>query len=133
YYQSEESLLQNFWENRDPRFEKSIVWNGKIYELSGKAGRRQYTALGIAHELDDFGVNPRAGVNSTNLDRYSGFFIVKNSLWKLTQAEVQQYDNDFVLMRYDEVMLNYAETAHETGRTGEDHNILKKIRARARI
>src|SRR5690606_32216213 len=79
YYQSEESLLQNFWENRDPRFEKSIVWNGKIYELSGKAGRRQYTALGIAHELDDFGVNPRAGVNSTNLDRYSGFFIVKNS------------------------------------------------------
>lgn len=133
YYQSEESLLQNFWENRDPRFEKSIVWNGKIYELSGKAGRRQYTALGIAHELDDFGVNPRAGVNSTNLDRYSGFFIVKNSLLKLTQAEVQQYDVDFVLMRFAEVMLNYAETANETGRTGEALDILKKIRARAGI
>jgi len=133
YFQSEEALLQNYWENRDPRFEKSVVWNGKVYEVSGKTDRRQYTALGIAHELDDFGVNPRAGVNSTNLDRYSGFFIVKNSLLKLTQAEVQQYDVDFVLMRFAEVMLNYAEAANETGRTSEALDILKQIRARAGI
>jgi SusD family. len=133
YYKSEEQLLQSFWENRDPRFEKSVVWNGKIYEVSGKAGRRQYTALGIAHELDDFGVNPRAGVNSTNLDRYSGFFIQKNSLLRLTQEETQQYDVDFVLMRFAEVMLNYAEAANETGRLEEALGILRQIRARAGI
>lgn len=133
YYKTEDEFLQSYWENRDPRFEKSMVWNGKLYEVSGKTGRRQYTALGVAHELDDFGVNPRAGVNSTNLDRYSGFFIEKNSLLRLTQGEVQQYDVDFVLMRFAEVMLNYAETANETGRMDEAMNVLKQIRQRAGI
>lgn len=133
YYKTEDEFLQSYWENRDPRFEKSVVWNGKLYEVSGRTGRRQYTALGVAHELDDFGVNPRAGVNSTNLDRYSGFFIEKNSLLRLTQGEVQQYDVDFVLMRFAEVMLNYAETANETGRMDEAMNVLKQIRQRAGI
>lgn len=133
YYQTEEELLQNYWKNRDPRFDKSIVWNAKLYEISGKAGRKQYTALGIAHELDDFGINPRAGVNSTNLDRYSGFFIEKNSLKKLKQAEVQQYDVDFIVMRYAEVILNYAETANEVGRVDEAVSLLKEIRSRAGI
>lgn len=133
YYKTEEQLLQSYWENRDPRFDKSIVWNGKTYEVSGKAGKKLYTSLGIAHELDDFGINPRAGVNSTNLDRYSGFFIEKNSLLKLTQAEVQQYDVDYVVMRFAEVMLNYAETANETGRLNDAKAILIDIRKRAGI
>lgn len=133
YYKTDEEFLQSYWVDRDPRFEKSIVWNGKIYELSGKAGRRQYTALGIAHELDDFGINPNAATNSTNLDRYTGFFIVKNSLLDLTQAEVQQYDIDYVLMRFAEVMLNYAEAANETGKPAEALEILKQIRQRAGI
>lgn len=133
YYQTDAQFLQNYWANRDPRFEKSIVWNGKVYEVSGKVGKRQYTSLGLAHELDDFGLNPNAGVNSTNINRYSGFFILKNSMLKLTQAEVQQYDVDYVLMRYAEVMLNYAETANETGRSAEAIEILKKIRQRAGI
>src|SRR5690606_15365496 len=133
YYKSEDQLLQSYWENRDPRFEKSIVWNGKIYEVSGNTGKRQYTALGIAHELDDFGINPKAGVNSTNLDRYSGFFIEKNSLLRLTQAEVQQYDVDYIVMRFAEVMLNYAETANETGHIDDAKAILLEIRKRAGI
>ncbi|QEC52190.1 putative outer membrane starch-binding protein [Anseongella ginsenosidimutans] len=133
YYKTDEEFLQSYWENRDPRFDKSVVWNGKIYEVSGKAGKRQYTALGVAHELDDFGVNPAAETNSTNLNRYSGFFILKNSLLNLKQAEVQQYDVDYVVMRFAEVMLNYAETANETGRTGEALEILKQIRERAGI
>lgn len=133
YYKTEAQFLQSYWENRDPRFDKSVVWNGKSYAVSGKTGKRQYTSLGIAHELDDFGVNPKAGVNSTNLNRYSGFFIEKNSLLKLSQAEVQQYDVDFILMRFAEVMLNYAEAANETGRLDEAMDILKKIRLRAGI
>lgn len=133
YYKSEDDFLQTYWENRDPRFEKSIVWNGKNYEISRKAGKRQYTSLGIAHELDDYGINPAASTNSTNLNRYSGFFIVKNSLLDLTQAEVQQYHVDFVLMRFAEVMLNYAETANETGHKVEALDILIQIRERAGI
>lgn len=133
YYISDEEFLQNYWKNRDPRFNQSIVWNGKVYEVSGKAGKRQYTALGLAHELDDFGINPKAGTNSTNLDRYTGFFILKNSVLKLTQPEVQQYDVDFILMRFAEVMLNYAETSNETGDMNTALEILKEIRERAGI
>ncbi|GAB3219365.1 RagB/SusD family nutrient uptake outer membrane protein [Algoriphagus aestuariicola] len=133
YFLEEEDFLQNYWKNRDPRFGKSIVWNGKVYEVSGKSGKRQYTSLGIAHELDDFGVNPKAATNSTNLDRYTGFFILKHSLLDLAQPEVQQYDVDYVVMRFAEVMLNYAETANETGDQAAAIQILKEIRERAGI
>ena len=130
---TDEEFSQNFWENRDPRFEKSVVWNASVYEVSGKAGNRQYTSLGIAHELDDYGINPEANINSTNLNRYSGFFIKKASDLSLTQAEVQQYDIDFVLMRFAEVMLNYAEAANETGKPTEALEMLKQLRERAGI
>lgn len=133
YYTTDNGFLQNFWKNRDPRFDKSIVWNASIYEVSNKKGNRQYTSLGVADVLDDFGVNPKAGTNSTNLDNYSGFFIRKGSDLSLLQSEVQQYDIDYVVMRFAEVMLNYAETANETGKSDVALTILKQIRKRAGI
>ncbi|MGJ1431924.1 RagB/SusD family nutrient uptake outer membrane protein [Sphingobacterium spiritivorum] len=134
YYKSDAVFLQSYWENRDPRFDKSIVWNGKIYEVSGKAGKRQYTSVGIAADLDNFGVNPKANTPSENLNRYSGFFILKNSKLSLKQTEVEtQYDVDYVLMRFAEVMMNYAETANETGDFNTALDILKQIRMRAGI
>lgn len=132
YFKTDEQFLQSYWENRDPRFDKSIVWNGKIYEVSGKAGKRQYTSVGVAPALDDFGVNPKANTPSENLNRYSGFFILKNSKLSLKQTEVQtQYDVDYVVMRFAEVMLNYAEAANETGDFNTAMDILKEIRMRA--
>ncbi|MGL4327990.1 MAG: RagB/SusD family nutrient uptake outer membrane protein, partial [Tannerellaceae bacterium] len=133
YAIAENDFLQNFWKNRDPRFEKSVVWNGSVYEVSGKKGNRQYTALGVAHEMDDFGVNPNANVNSTNLNSASGFFIRKASDLSLLQSEVQQYDIDYVVMRFAEVALNYAETANETGNTNVALTVLREIRERAGI
>lgn len=134
FFKTEEQFLQSYWENRDPRFDKSMVWNGKIYEVSGKIGKRQYTGVGVATALDDFGVNPKANTPSENLNRYSGFFILKNSKLSLKQTEVQtQYDVDYVVMRFAEVMLNYAETANETGDFNTAMDILKEIRIRAGI
>lgn len=134
YHKTEAEFLQSYWENRDPRFEKSIVWNGKIYEVSGKMGKRQYTSVGVAAALDDFGINPNARTPSENLNRYSGFFILKNSKLSLKQTEVEtQYDVDYVVMRFAEVMLNYAETANEIGDANTAIDILKKIRQRAGI
>lgn len=134
YYKTDADFLQSYWENRDPRFDQSIVWNGKLYEVSGKAGKRQYTSVGVAPALDDFGVNPKANTPSENLNRYSGFFILKNSKLSLKQTEVQtQYDVDYVVMRFAEVMLNYAETANETGDFNAAMEILKEIRIRAGI
>jgi len=134
YYKTDAQFLQTYWENRDPRFEKSIVWNAKTYPVAGTtSGYRQYTALGIANSLDNFGINPNSGDRSTNNNSYSGFFILKNSRLDLTQAAVQQYDVDYVLMRFAEVMLNYAEAANETGHLPEAMDILRQIRRRAGI
>ena len=133
YYKTDANFLQSYWLNSDPRFDKSVVWNGSVYEVSNKKGNRQYTALGVADVLDDFGVNPKAGTNSTNLDSYSGFFIRKASDLSLLQSEVQQYDIDYIVMRFAEVMLNYAETANETGKSDVALTILKEIRNRAGI
>lgn len=133
YYMTDEEFLQNYYKNRDKRFEKSIIWNGCLYESGGKVGYRQYTALGIAHTLDNFGVNPDAGVTSSNLDAYSGFFIRKGHDMSLTSAQLSQYDKDFIVMRFAEVMLNYAEAANETGKTDVAIAMLKEIRKRAGI
>lgn len=133
YYMTDEEFLQNYWKNRDKRFENSIVWNGGLYEVAGKTGNRQYTSLGVAADLDNFGVNPAAGINSANLDRYSGFFIRKGSDLSLKQSEIMQYDLDYIVMRFAEVMLNYAETANETGKTDVAISLLKEIRQRAGI
>lgn len=134
YVKSEDDLLQCYWENRDPRFLKSFICNGNLFSIAGTpANRRQYTALGIAHELDDFGTNPAAKINSTNLNEASGLFIRKAIDVNLSQAQVQRYDIDHIIMRFAEVMLNYAETANETGHQAEAIDMLKQIRQRAGI
>ncbi len=134
YYKTDDEFLQSYWENRDPRFEKSVIWNASLYEVAGEeSGNRQYTSLGVADVLDDFGVNPNAGSNSTNLNTYTGFFILKACNLSLTQAEVQEYDYDYIVMRFAEVMLNYAEAANETGHGNVALEILKEIRERAGI
>jgi starch-binding outer membrane protein, SusD/RagB family len=134
YYTSDAQFLQSYWKNRDPRFDKSILWNAKPYAVAGtSSGYRQYTTVGIADAQDNFGVNPNTSTKSQNNNRYTGFFIQKHSNLSLTQAQVQQYDVDYVVMRFAEVMLNYAEAANETGHTSEAFDMLKQIRQRAGI
>ena len=134
YVASEEEFMQKYWKNRDPRMITSIVYNGVEYPVAGKPNDyRQYTALGIASEDDDYGVNPAAGKNSTHNDAYSGFFVLKGSDLSLTQDKTQASGVDYVLMRFAEVMLNYAETANETGSSSVAIDILKKLRERAGI
>ena len=39
-----------FWQNRDPRFEASIAYNGGAWPLSGKATRKQWSHTGVPDE-----------------------------------------------------------------------------------
>ncbi|RYG06174.1 MAG: RagB/SusD family nutrient uptake outer membrane protein [Chitinophagaceae bacterium] len=134
YFKSDADFLQSYWQNRDPRFDKSILWNAKAFPVAGaSSGYRQYTSVGIADALDNYGVNPNTSTRSQNNNRYTGFFIQRHTNLSLTQAQVQQYDVDFVVMRFAEVMLNYAEAANETGHSAEALEILKTIRMRAGI
>lgn len=134
YVATENEFMQKYWQNRDPRLISSIVYNGVEYPVAGKpSGYRQYTALGIADEDDCYGINPAAGQNAANNDKYSGFFILKGSDLSLTQDKTQASGVDFVLMRLAEVMLIYAEAANENGQPDVAISMLKQLRERAGI
>jgi len=120
--------LQTYWKDRDLRFTANIVWNGAVYELSGKAGRRQYTMTNIAQSVDAFGYV----IQGENQYR-TGMFCRKG-INEANPAElVSTNDYDWPEIRYTEVLFNYAETANETGKQNEAIQVLKDIRERAGI
>ena len=120
--------VQEFWKNRDPRFDAVIVYNGGIYELSGKAGRRQYTTPNIANSLDAFGYN----IQGEHHNR-TGLYCKKGIMEELPVAQVTLNDVDWLEIRYPEIMCNLAETANENGSTAEGYETLVAIRKRAGI
>lgn len=120
--------VQSYWLNRDPRFEQVIVWNGAIYELSGKKGRRQYTAGGIA-TVEDAGALTLAEASYTR----PGVYCRKGIQEELLSSQVELNDVDWLEIRFAEVMFNYAEAANENGYTDIGYQVLKAIRKRAGI
>ncbi|MCL3782570.1 RagB/SusD family nutrient uptake outer membrane protein [Prolixibacteraceae bacterium JC049] len=120
--------MQTFWKDRDPRFEATIVWNGALYELSGKAGRRQYTMTNIAASVDAFGF-----VIQGESHYRTGLYCRKGINESLTSALVTTNDFDWTEIRYAEVLFNYAEAANETGKSTDAVAVLKQIRKRAGI
>lgn len=120
--------LQRFWENRDPRFEQILVWNGAVYPLSGKAGRRQYTMENIALSVDAFGYT----IQGENHYR-TGLYCRKGIMEDLPVELVTTNDIDWPEIRYAEVLFNLAEAANETGRPEEAIQVLIDIRQRAKI
>ena len=116
----EESTLYDpvlFWKNRDPRFKSSVAYNGSVWELSGKTGRKQWIYVGAQGDYTS----------------QTGFYCRKAIDATLTPAQSQYSSTDWVEIRYAEVMLNYAECAAETGKADEAYLILKAIRERAGI
>lgn len=117
--------IQSFWENRDPRFYATIVYNGCILPLGVSPDRRQYTDLQLGGTVDGFG----------DLETFyrSGFNCKKGIDNSLSQAEVNLNAVDWVEIRFAEVLLNFAEAANETGHPDEALAVLKQIRQRAGI
>ena len=134
YVSSENDLLRSYWKNRDPRFNYNCLYNGREWPVAGKpANNRIYNALGISTADDQYGINPAAHVNAVHNDVYTGLYIYKAADLSLLQEKVMAYDIDFILMRFAEVMLIYAETANESGHSDEAIEMLKQIRKRAGI
>lgn len=120
--------IQKFWENRDPRLAQTIVWNGKVYPLSGKAGRRQYTMTNIALSVDAFGF-----VVQGESHYRTGFFCRKGIQEELPPELVTSNDIDWPEIRYVEILFNLAEAANETGNPSEAMDVLISVRSRAGI
>lgn len=120
--------VQSYWENRDPRFHANLVWNGSVFELSGKTGRRQYTMTNIASSVDAFGY-----VIQGESHFRTGLYCRKGIMESLPSELVTTNDVDWPEIRYTEVLFNYAEAANETGKPDEAIQVLKDIRERAGI
>lgn len=106
-----------YWKNRDPRFNVTIAYNSCTWELSGKAGRKQWTYVGA--EL--------------NAPTATGFYCRKAVDPSYTSYYTERSSTDWIEIRHAEVLLNYAECAAMMGKTEEAYEVLKAIRARAGI
>ena len=115
-----------FWQNRDPRFEASIAYNGGIWPLSGKATRKQWSHNSVPDEAA-----------STII---TGFYCKRLTNNTLTPAQSVYNSNsgggsgmDWIEMRFAEVILNLAECANETNRLAEAKDNVRRIRQRAGV
>ena len=115
-----------FWQNRDPRFEASIAYNGGLWPLSGKATRKQWSYTGVLDEASGTIV--------------TGFYCKRLTNNTLTPAQSVYNSNsgggsgmDWIEMRFAEVILNLAECANETNRLAEAKDNVRRIRQRAGI
>lgn len=115
-----------YWKDRDPRFEASVVYNGAAWPLSGKGNRRQWMYNGINDE------------SSGSIQ--TGFYSKRFSNPALTPTQAVYNSNsgggnglDWIEMRFAEVILNLAECANETGRLAEAKSLVRQTRQRAGI
>lgn len=115
-----------FWLNRDPRFDATIAYNGVIWPLSGDATRRQWQYNGVLDE--------------TSGSIVTGFYCRKFCNTALTPTQAVYNSNtgggsgmDWIEMRFAEVIMNLAECANETGRLTEAKDQVRRIRQRAGI
>lgn len=115
-----------YWRDRDPRFDASIVYNGAAWPLSGKGNRRQWVYNGINDE------------SSGSIQ--TGFYSKRFSNGALTPTQAVYNSNsgggnglDWIEMRFAEVILNLAECANETGRMTEAKSMVRLTRQRAGI
>ncbi len=111
---------QYYWQNRDPRFTQTIVYNGAFFQvgINGvETGRIQWTFSGAEQ----------------NSPTPTGLYMRKAV--DTTQTSIQAFNSstDWVELRYAEVLLNLAEAANEVGKPEEAYPALVAIRARAGI
>lgn len=115
-----------FWVNRDPRFEATIAYNGSVWPLSGKTGRKQWNYVGV-------------GEDNANQSK-TGFYCKKicNPSIPATAALYNSNSGggsgmDWIEMRFAEVLLNLAECANAVGNLAESQTLVAKLRTRAGI
>ncbi len=139
--------MKDLWKDRDPRFYASIWTNGTQWRdavpgVFGKDTVNLYHGLikpdgSILNKNDDvYNGIPAVGDQNRQFNTLgivgTGFGIMKyldptadNMIW-LCESRT-----DYIIFRYAEVFLNFAEAAFELGKTGEATEKINQIRQRA--
>jgi hypothetical protein len=123
-----------FWIGREPRFYTNIGYNGCIWPLYREvsyAGDEEDGRMRHQWTFDD-GQDPYD--NSRRME-LGGLRLRKmiDGNQKYHTSDGNRCGTDWVLCRYAEVLLNFAEAAAKTGKSGEAIQVLKDIRKRAGI
>lgn len=109
--------------NRDPRFRYTIIYNGSKYATNSNTQDFVWTFTGTGETNDKY-------VSGTN----TGYWIRKMSDSSVSSGgSAAGPDRPWSIMRYAEILLNYAEAINETGQTSLAYPKLAEIRARAGI
>ena len=109
-----------FFKNRDPRFDKTIAYNGATWSINGNPNYKLWTYL-----VSNKTVEPTA----TNTGFYARKAIDKNT----AAGNAQYVGTDWMEIRFAEVLLNLAESATGLNKLAEAYTELKEIRKRAGI
>jgi hypothetical protein len=109
-----------FYKNRDPRFNETIAFNGATWHINGNANYRLWTYL-----IENKTVEPKATT--------TGFYCRKAIDPNLASGAVLNSGNDWIEIRYAEVLLNAAEAACGINKLDEAYAHLSAIRKRAGI
>ncbi|WP_338875310.1 RagB/SusD family nutrient uptake outer membrane protein [Spirosoma sp. SC4-14] len=111
---------QLFYKNRDPRFDKTIAYNGANWPLNGNTAYKLWTYF-----VNGKTIEPKA----TN----TGFYTRKAINPSVAAGDVQYLGTDWIEIRFAEVMLNLAESATGINKLDEAYTQLKALRKRAGI
>jgi hypothetical protein len=125
-----------YWIGREPRFYATVAWNGCIWPLHRRnafaedideAGRmrHQWMIEGLVNApFEDFVDSQSGAISSRKMISLDECYFC---------TEGNRNGMDWILCRYAEVLLNFAETAVKTGHDAEAMEVLQTLRRRAGI
>lgn len=112
--------------NRDPRLNYTVIYNGSLYYLNSARALR---------EINTYKNAPSDGIVSisSNTATSTGYYNRKMCDEMAAVTGGSNVDRSLPIIRYGEILLNYAEASNEVGNTSDALDALKQIRARAGI
>ncbi|GAB4030527.1 RagB/SusD family nutrient uptake outer membrane protein [Spirosoma jeollabukense] len=111
---------QLFYKNRDPRFDKTIAYNGVNWPLNGNTGYKVWTYYAGGKTVEQKASN-------------TGFYTRKAINPSVGIGDAQYSGTDWMEIRFAEVLMNLAESATGINKLDEAYTQLKAIRKRAGI
>jgi len=128
---------ENPYENRDPRFEANIMYNGMDWR-ERPGGLRELDPEGVIqtgwYEVpgqEDLqpGLDTREGPNEPWNGTRTGYQVKKFVDRNVEPADEQSH-NPWIFLRYAEILLNYAEASAELGEDEDARWALNQVRSR---
>ena len=121
-----------FYKNRDPRFDKTFVYNGSTWKYAENTTFKQWTYSWYKASPTTTAQNPDKFTEAT--PNSSGIYIRKATSESASNASSFQYSGtDYMEMRFAEVVLNLAESAIGINKLSEGKDLIRSIRVRAGI